>query len=146
MIKLNKKGKILTLYQEPKEINLEKRNLKINYSVSKFINYNNAKIRIKINDFYSALLLCNECLEIDETFIKAILLKSYIFFELNDCHRGYSNMFLADELEPTPKNNSTLSKIMLRKYLSSIDRERAYYIVEYLQFIKKRRHQYIYDI
>lgn len=147
MGKLLNKGKVIKLEIKPKSLIIEKKNLKIIYSANKYENFRNAKIRIKIKDFYSALLLCNKCLEIDEKFIKAILLKSYIFFELNDCHRAYSNIFLAEDIErKLNKKKDILTFVMLVKYLKNTDRLKQKYIVDYLQTMKKYRHEYICDL
>ncbi|PIB23802.1 hypothetical protein BFP77_15965 [Maribacter sp. 4U21] len=140
------RGKILQFERKPKKLNLVDKNLKVNYSYCKYENYKKAKIRIKINDFHSSLTLCNRCLEIDRKFIKAILLKAYIFFEINDCHRGYCNIFLAQDIELLSKKEETLTFTMLVRYLKNVEKIKRKYIVDYLQIMKEIKHEYVCDI
>lgn len=146
MKKKNIKGKVIDFERKAVELNFEKKNLRIIYSNCKYENYRNAKIRIKIKDFYSAILLCDKCLELDEKFIKAILLKSYMFFELNDCHRGYCNIILAQDIELLSKKGNTTTFIMLVKYLKNVEKIKRKYIIDYLQTMKKIKHEYVCDI
>ena len=143
---MTKTEKVISFYPKPKDLNLEVKNLSIHYSNCLFDNYKQAKIRIKIGDFHSALLLCNKCLEINDTFIKAVLLKAFVFFELNDNHRAYSNIFLVEDLDVPRKDGHTLASLMLIRYLLNCSKGRRVEIVNYLQYLKKIRHEYVYDV
>ncbi len=143
---MNKSSKVISFYPEPKSLYLEEKNLKIIYSNSIFKNYKQALIRTKIKDFNSALLLCNYCLKSEPTYYKAILLKTYIFFELKDYHRGYSNFFLAIEEIPEKDIKHSLPFRVLIKYLLNCSSIKRREIVEYTDYLKKIRHNYVYDI
>ena len=138
--------KVISFYPKPKDLKIEDKNLKIEYSLVIIENYKQAKTRIKIKDFHSALLLCNKCLETNEEYLKAILLKAYIFFELNDYHRAYCNVLLAYDIETEYENNNTLTLRMLIRYLLSCSKNRRAEIVNYLDYMKKIRHQFICDL
>lgn len=143
---MNKNPKVISFYPEPKFLNLEEKNLKIIFSNSVFENYKQAKIRTKIKDFNSALILCNYCLKSEPTYYKAILLKSYIFFELKDYHRAYSNFFLAIEEIPEKDIKDSLAFRILIKYLLNCSNSKRKEIVDYADYLKKIRHEYVYDI
>lgn len=138
--------KVISFYPKPKDLKIEDKNLKIEYSTAIIINYKRAKTRVKIKDYHSALLLCNKCLEINEEYLKAILLKAYIFFELNDYHRAYCNVLLAYDIETEHENNNTLTIRMQIRYLLNCSKNRRAEIVNYLDYMKKIRHQFICDL
>lgn len=143
---MNKNPKIISFYPEPKFLNLECKNLKIPYSNSIYENYKQARLRTKIKDFNSALILCNYCLKNKPTFYKAILLKSYIFFELKDYHRAYSNFFLASDVTSAPVTKESLVFRIFIKYLLNCNASKRKDIVDYLDYLKKIQHDYVYDI
>ena len=143
---MKKNARVISFYPEPKVLNLECKNLKIPYSNSINENYKQARIRTKINDFNSALILCNYCLKANPNYYKAILLKSYIFFELKDYHRAYSNIFLASDITSELDIKDSLVFRIFVKYLLNCNVSKRKDIVDYLDYLKKIRHEYVYDI
>tara|TARA_R110002167_G_scaffold366420_1_gene596494 strand:- start:11996 stop:12427 length:432 start_codon:yes stop_codon:yes gene_type:complete len=143
---MNKNARVISFYPEPKVLNLECKNIKIPYSNSIYENYKQARLRIKIKDYNSALILCNYCLKSNPTYYKAILLKSYIFFELKDYQRAYSNVFLATEVTSELGTKDTIVFRIFVKYLLNCNVTKRKEIVDYLDYLKKIRHLYVYDI
>jgi hypothetical protein len=143
---MKKNAKVISFYPEPRNLKLESKNLKISYSNCIYENFKQAKIRTKINDFNSALILCNYCLKSDPNHLKAVLLKSYIFFELNDYHRAYSNFILASDIINAPVTKESLIFRIFIKYLLNCNVYKRKEIVDYLDHLKKVQHEYVYDI